>query len=208
MISLQVLAILFIIRFTSGTCFTFKSSNQNVANKIWNDLYNTNNIDKSIENDIENLVNSYRKTKNKFRTGCFESKPVVTQGNVPEWTKYSNFITKFTNNSSNRNYQIFKSNSRVFYNLSEYNGNKFFATASGSLTGNNDNLLATVTEITIYVMLFQKYRKISFNVNGKGIINIIFESDQYRIVQNEKKAMAFQKKVPIPNEYKVLLNID
>lgn len=198
------LLILIVISFITGTyCFTLKSSNNNIADKIWNNCNND-----SIESDIKTLINGYTKRNRKFITGCFESKPIITNGVVPEWKKYSDFITKFTNNNSNRNYQIFKSNSNAFYNLSEYNGAKFFATASGEISGSDDKFIANVNEIAIYVLLFQKFRKFKFSVNGTGIINIIFQSDEYRIVQNENAAIAFQKKVPIPNVYKEILDIE
>lgn len=189
----------------------FPANNNKVTRTIWN-LLNDNNtlkpaISLSIENDIDKLISSYRPSS-KFITGCFESVPYGN--NKPNWKQYSDIITKLTNNNSNKNYQIFNSNSS-FLNLSEYNGENMFATASGTYSkldnSSTPKFLATVTEISIYLHFLNQYRKFSFNVNGNGIINIIYQDSEFRIIQNEQQARAFQRKVTIPICYKKLLSL-
>ena len=192
--------------------FTFSSllnNKQQVSKiqKLWNKSLQESTV--KVNDEIEILIDSYKeKTNEKFITGCFEAKPLITnKGDVPEWQKYSSFITRIIKNKkSNKNYQIFSSNSNKFYNLSEYNGNDFFATASGTyIKLENRKFLASVTEICIYFQFLQKLRKLNFNVNGNGTINIVYEDKEFRIVQNEKGARAIQTKVAIPNVYKDLL---
>lgn len=202
-----------ILYLASVHCFSiFPANNNKVTRTIWN-LLNDNNtlkpaISISIENDIDKLISSYRPSS-KFITGAFESVPYGNK--KPKWKQYSDIITKLTNNNSNKNYQIFNSNSSSFLNLSEYAGSNLFATASGTYSKldnrGTSKFLATVTEISIYLHFLNQYRKFSFNVNGNGIINIIYQDSEFRIVQNEQQARAFQRKVPIPICYKKLLSL-
>lgn len=203
-----------ILYLASVPCFAFSifpGNNNKVTRTIWN-LLNDNNtlkpaISISIENDIDKLISSYRPSS-KFITGCFESVPYGNK--KPKWKQYSDIITKLTNNNSNKNYQIFNSNSS-FLNLSEYSGSNLFATASGTYSkldnSSTPKFLATVTEISIYLHFLNQYRKFSFNVNGNGIINIIYQDSEFRIIKNEQQASAFQRKVTIPVNYKNLLSL-
>lgn len=192
--------------------FLFNSKQVSKIQKLWNKSLQQQTV--KVDDEIETLIDNYKGDiyNEKFIKGCYQSKPLITNnGDVPTWQKYSSFIEQITKKSSNKNYQIFSSNSNKFFNLSEYNGNDFFATASGTynkLENRNDIAQANVTEICVYFQFLQKLRKLSFNVNGNGIINIVYEDkDSYRIVKNEKGARAIQKKVPVPRFYEDLLKI-
>ena len=192
--------------------FLFNSKQQvSKIQKVWNTSLRESTV--KVDDEIEILIDNYKgNVYNENLSGCYQSKPLITNnGDVPEWQKYSSFITQITKKNSNKNYQIFSSNSNNFFNLSEYNGNDFFATASGTYSKlENRKFMANVTEICIYFQFLQKLRKLSFNVNGNGIINIAYEEKgkySYRIVKNEKGARALQKKVDTPIFYKDLLKI-
>ena len=190
--------------------FLFNSKQVIKIQKLWNKSLQQQTVE--VDDEIEILIDNYKggTYNEKFLKGCYQAKPLITNnGDVPTWQKYSSFITQITKKSSNKNYQIFSSNSNKFFNLSEYNGNDFFATASGTYSKlENRTFMANVTNICIYFQFLQKLRKLSFNVNGNGIINIVYEDkDSYRIVKNEKGARAIQKKVELPIFYKDLLKI-
>jgi len=209
---LIVLILLFLLLTISVECFFFKSKQQDSKiQKLWNKSLQESTVKVESSDEIEILIDAYKGNNEKFITGCYQAKPLITKnGDVPEWQKYSSFITQITKKNSNKNYQIFSSNSNKFFNLSEYNGNDFFATASGKYSKlENRKFMANVTEICIYFQFLQKLRKLSFNVNGNGIINIVYEDkDSYRIVKNEKGARALQKRIEIPVFYKELLKIE
>jgi len=209
----KLMLFLLLLEYITSIIFNLKNNNNNKMklNKIWNLLDNElydNTI--TIENDIKSLLNKKIIIKDEYIKGCYESKTIGIN-NIPEWKKYSNIITKLipNNNNNNKNYQIFSSSSNRFINLSEYNNQNFFATAIGTYKkSENSKFIANVTEICIYFNLLKKLNKIIINVNGNGIINIIYEGLSYRIVENEVGAKALQKKVLIPSFYKELLKID
>jgi len=211
MISLLIL--LYLLLSISHFVESFLFNSKQVSNKIeklWNESLMQQTV--KVDDEIEILIDNYKGNiyNEKFIKGCYQAKPLITNnGDVPTWQKYSSFITQITKKNSNKNYQIFNSNSNKFFNLSEYNGNDFIATASGTYSKlENRTFMANVTEICIYIQFLQKLRKLSFNVNGNGIINIVYEDkDSYRIVKNEKGARAIQKKIDIPIFYKDLLKI-
>jgi len=154
----------------------------------------------------------------------------------PAWRKYAQLLsTNKTNNkqkgeaaseSSNSNYQIFSSKSNDFLNLSEYNGDAFFATASGTVaklpntpssssaaassslssSSKRERFLATVNAVSIYINMFGKQRRLVIpGVKGTGYINVLYDDGDLRIVENEAQARAVQKRVEVPAAYKDLL---
>jgi hypothetical protein len=168
------------------------------------------------------LNNIFMKTKynpNKLKGSWQVITTITGPKGTPQWSKYSTFVTAITKslfkeNYNNKNFQIFdeyKSKPESsFINLSEYYGKNFYATASGYclLRDNkeNDNFPiyynAYVNNITIN--LLGKYR-LTFPVEGKGQIKILYSDDDIRIVENEDGAKAIQKKVPTPADYYSLL---
>ena len=214
-----LLLLLVILTNTRSILFNQKKSNNILKlNRIWNLLDTTETYDTIvIEKDINSCINENRLTiKDQYIRGCYESK-TIGLNNIPEWKKYSNVITKLipnnnnnNNNNNNKNYQIFSSKSNKFINLSEYNNQNFFATANGTYkkSDSNNKFIATVTEICIYINIFNKLNKLVINVNGSGIINIKYEDSEFRIVENEAGAKALQRKVLLSSFYKELLKID
>ena len=212
----KLMLFLLLLEYITSIIFNLKNNNNNKMklNKIWNLLDTSNELYENtitIENDIKSLLNKKIIIKDEYIKGCYESKTIGIN-NIPEWKKYSNIITKLipnNNNNNNKNYQIFSSSSNRFINLSEYYNQNFFATAIGTYKkSENSKFIANVTEICIYFNLLKKLNKIIINVNGNGIINIIYEDNNYRIVENEFGAKALQKKVLISSFYKELLKID
>jgi hypothetical protein len=153
-------------------------------------------------NAIKNLIGLGRGKDviptTKLVAGCWK---VVKfdESAAPAWTKYSNVLSVFSS-TRNRNFQIFSSNGS-FVNLSEYNGDAFFATASGDYVINkaDKRVIATVKSVKLNsgnrVLL-------TLPVTGQGLVRILYADDKFRVLGNEKDALVLQTKVLCPPEYK------
>jgi hypothetical protein len=132
----------------------------------------------------------------------------------PNWQLYSEKLS--FGQQKNRNFQIFggTDSARRFVNLSEYAGSSIYATAVGTYSflppekekakaeANKNKAKATVTGVQLH---FGKF-VLKLNVKGDGIVNVLFNDGDIRILQGEDGARAIQQKVEIPLEYINLLH--
>lgn len=142
----------------------------------------------------------------------------------PIWVKYSKSIAQVTapilgsKISANRNFQIFdetKQGITEFINLSEYVGTSVFATAGGRCSQilENDEQCqdsfslfdAQVADISFYLRSPTE-SPLVLNINGSGSFKVLYTDDELRIVENEDKARAVQRKVPLPTEYQDIVS--
>ena len=166
-------------------------------------------------NSLNTLFNFQSRLQSKKLTGCLQ---VIDTSGEPAWTKYSN-ILGIIGKKTNRSFQIFGSGNN-FINLSEYLGPRFYATASGKIEQSKDDsnvFEARVTRIEVAIKKALTTTTTSsssssssssneewvlgFNVDGKGVINIVKDDGKVRIVENEAGARATQQYVPLPFEY-------
>jgi len=132
--------------------------------------------------------------------GCCQ---VLGTTSSPAWTKYADVLGAL-GKQSNRNFQMFSTStgSSTFVNLSEYWGPRVFATASGTyLVGPGGHFVATVTRVTLHLGGV----KVRLGVQGEGVVRVLFDDEQLRVIENEAGARAIQRYVPVPVEYRAML---
>jgi hypothetical protein len=129
--------------------------------------------------------------------GCWQ---VVDTVGEPAWQKYAKVLSV---GSRNRNFQIFSGDENTqdnrFVNVSEYIGEAVHAVAIGtykesSERGKDGSLMleATVSRIELNAWGV----RVGFNVDGKGLVNLMFAEGDLRVLRNEDSAFAVQRRQP------------
>lgn len=117
---------------------------------------------------------------------------------APAWTRYSKALSMLSK-TQNRNFQIFSTNGS-FVNLSEYNGEKFFATASGDYTINKTEKRVVANVKSVKLIVGDRVL-LTLPVTGQGLVRILYADDKFRVFGNENDALVLQTKVQCPKEY-------
>jgi hypothetical protein len=135
--------------------------------------------------------------------GCCQ---VLGTTSSPAWTKYADVLGAL-GKQRNRNFQMFSSaegSTASFINLSEYWGAHVFATASGTYVAGqpgSGQFVATVTRVTLHL----GGMKVRLGVQGDGVVQVLFEDEQLRVIENEVGGRAVQRYVQVPAEYRTML---
>lgn len=136
-------------------------------------------------------------------SGCWQVADTVDNVKQPNWRKYSNVLGRLSA-KKNRNFQYFSESGTSFNNLSEYLGSNFYASTKGSYEVAEGGSLveATVSKICVNVLGFS----FEFNVDGKGMIKVMYIDQFKRVLENEDGAKVMQIRVPVPEAYEAVLS--
>ena len=144
-----------------------------------------------------------RRNSKRDLSGCLQVLSTSIGAKEPAWTQYSKLLGALSQ-SRNRNFQFFSKGNDKFMNLSEYVGSTFFATASG--TYKQIGKLEFAAKVNRIDLHFWKGKfKLRFSVDGEGVVKLIFDDNDIRVLVNEDAAYAAQKYVKAPKEYMAML---